>query len=88
LAFGIFFIGHHSLTGWSHLKQDFKMSNWKMWTLSLPFQIGAWLFLLGFYFFWPEQNQGMLWSKWGIFFIFISCVSFPHILAMHRFYRQ
>ncbi len=88
LAFGIFFIGHHSLTGWSHLKQDFKMSNWKMWTMSLPFQMGAWLFLLGFYFFWPEQNHEILWSKWGIFFIFISCVSFPHILAMHRFYRR
>jgi Brp/Blh family beta-carotene 15,15'-monooxygenase len=88
LAFGIFFIGHHSLTGWSHLKQDFKMSNWKMWTMSLPFQMGAWLFLLGFYFFWPEQNHGILCSKWGIFFIFISCVSFPHILAMHRFYRR
>jgi beta-carotene 15,15'-dioxygenase len=42
-AFGIYFIGQHSLTGWKHLKIYLRRESKDIWLQSLPFHIGAWI---------------------------------------------
>ena len=83
-AFGIYFILHHSRIGWKHLKISLSISNFRMYLLALPFNIGAIvLFLLFFNNFHLSLNQNIAY-----FFIFLSCVSFPHVLSMDEFYRN
>jgi len=90
LAFGTYFIGQHSITSWGHLKQHLQLENKKIWIHSLPFHLGAWLILFLFFAIWPSlQNQiNTAYSAWGIFFIFISCVSFPHVIFMNKLYQK
>ncbi len=88
LSFGLYFIGQHSLTSWKHLQLHLKISNKIIWLQSLPFHLGAWLILGFFYFFWPLQSEFNQSQQWGIFFIFIACISFPHVIAMHGMYRK
>jgi len=42
-AFGIYFIGQHSFTGWKHLKIYLHRESKDIWIQSLPFHIGAWI---------------------------------------------
>jgi lycopene beta-cyclase len=90
LAFGIYFIGQHSITSWRHLKQHINLENKKIWIHSLPFHLGAWIILILFFIVWPSiQNQiNAAYNAWGIFFIFISCVSFPHVIIMNKLYKN
>lgn len=88
LAFGLYFIGQHSLTGWRHLKSHLQMSHKTIWLHSLPFHAGAWILLAAFYFYWPAAQQGSYGTNWGLFFIFIACISLPHTLAMNTVYRK
>ena len=46
VAFGIYFIGQHSLTGWRHIKNHIGWSHKQLWLHALPFHFGAWLLLL------------------------------------------
>jgi lycopene beta-cyclase len=87
IAFGLYFIGQHSYTGWQHIQRHLNMSNKAIWLHSLPFHVGAWLFLALFYFLWPIQPNLNEQLPWGVFFIFIACISFPHVLAMQTVYR-
>ncbi len=87
-AFGIYFIGQHSLTGWKHLKIYLHTESKDIWLQSLPFHVGAWIIWGLFYFFWPLTNYSDAYSQWGLFFIFIACLSFPHVITMHRMYRR
>ena len=83
-SFGIYFIFHHSRIGWKHLKRSLSISNFRMYFLALPFNIGAIvLFFLFFNNFHLSLNQNIAY-----FFIFLSCVSFPHVLSMDVFYRN
>lgn len=88
LAFGIYFIGQHSMTGWWHLKQYLHKTNKNIWLESLPFHLWAWIILLWFYFFWPLQESDTDFWKWAVFFIFIACISFPHVITMHLMYKK
>jgi lycopene beta-cyclase len=88
LAFGLYFIGQHSVTSWKHISTELNQSNKNIWLHSLPFHLGAWLILALFVFFWPTDgiyNFEML-NKFGVFFIFISCISFPHVITMNMLY--
>ena len=82
VAFGIYFIFHHSYNGWSHLKSSLGKSNLELFKNALPFNVGAFALFL---FFFLNQDAS-LESNVSLFFVFISCISFPHILCMHRFY--
>tara|TARA_Y100000589_G_scaffold143076_1_gene136546 strand:- start:61 stop:1962 length:1902 start_codon:yes stop_codon:yes gene_type:complete len=83
-AFGLYFIFHHSRLGWSHLKKSLGFSNLRMYLVALPFNIGAIiLFLLFFFEFNLSINQNIAY-----FFIFLSCVSFPHVISMSIFYKN
>jgi lycopene beta-cyclase len=87
LAFGVYFIGQHSLVGWGHLRLHLQESGARIWWKSLPFHLGAWAIMACFYFWNPGIVYGSL-SKWGVFFMVISCISFPHMLAMHSMYGK
>jgi Brp/Blh family beta-carotene 15,15'-monooxygenase len=86
-AFGLYFIFQHSALGWGHLRQRLKLTHFQMWKQSLVFQLGAWIFLLVYMYYWPlnAMNNNVGWS---VFFIFLSSLSFPHVLAMLRFYNR
>lgn len=90
IAFGTYFIGQHSITSWGHLKQHIQLDSQKIWMHSLPFHIGAWLIMILFFIFWPQfqSETNTSYNVWGIFFIFISCVSFPHVILMNKLYNK
>lgn len=90
LAFGTYFIGQHSITSWGHLKQHIQNNNRKIWIHALPFHLGAWFILVLFFLLWPmiQSEISSSYNAWGIFFIFISCVSFPHVIFMNKLYKQ
>ena len=82
-AFGSYFIFHHSLMGWHHLRAHSGWSNRQLWGWGAPFTAGAFLFLIG----------GALWAsagewRWGVLFALLSAISLPHILESHRFLGQ
>jgi Brp/Blh family beta-carotene 15,15'-monooxygenase len=87
-AFGLYFIGQHSHVSWSQIQQHLKMSHRSIWLHALPFHAGAWLILLLFYYLWPSTQQGISAGTLGLFFIFIACISFPHVMAMQTVYRK
>lgn len=80
-AFGIYFIGQHSITGWKHLTIKLKSNNISLFKKALPYNLVAWLLfsllLVNYNNFWLSS-----------FFILISCISLPHVLVMHRFYNE
>ncbi len=84
-AFGLFFVFNHSINSSIHLMDGFSKKAIELFKKALPFTLAAFLFLGGFYFFrtWFSA-EGWI----AAFFIFISCISFPHVFAMHRFYRS
>ena len=87
-AFGIYFIGQHSLSSWSHSSIYLKQSNKSMWMHALPFHLGAWaLLVIGLLVnaFMIHTTEAQLW---GTFFIFIACISFPHAIWMHKLYTR
>ena len=80
-SFGIYFIAQHSFHGWRHLKNNLKMSTYRLWLKSLPFSSGgALLFILLFFIDFTNYI--------GMFFILLSCISLPHVFSMHHFYGR
>ena len=87
-SFGLYFIGQHSMNGWSHLKQGMKVNNSALYLKALPFTIGALVLFAAFIFLLSNNylsyfNENLI----TIFFVFISCISFPHVMAMDKFYK-
>lgn len=88
-AFGLYFIGQHSMNGWSHLRQGMQTGNRMLFLKALPFTVGAVLLLLGFFLL--TESQFIPWNKEqfiSVFFVFLACLSMPHVWAMNRFYKQ
>ena len=88
-AFGLYFIGQHSVNGWSHLKKGLKVGNKDLFIKAFPFTLRAFILFVVIYL--------VLQSSWlnytneqvlATFFVFISCISFPHVIAMHKFYKK
>ncbi len=87
-SFGLYFIGQHSMNGWSHLKQGMSVDNKSLYLKALPFTIGALVLFAAFIYllrnnYLTEFNESLI----TIFFVFISCISFPHVMVMNRFYN-
>jgi lycopene beta-cyclase len=88
-AFGLYFIGQHSLNGWSHLKYRMNSSSKTLMLKALPFTLGA--FLLFFVLLFAGYNgllENLKGKEIATIFIFVSCISFPHVIEMHRFYQD
>ena len=81
-AFGIYFIFQHSRLGWRHIQKHFNVSSTELWSKSALFSLGAYgLFFLLWCFL--DDN----WDSYlGTFFIFLSAISFPHVIRMKTFY--
>jgi Brp/Blh family beta-carotene 15,15'-monooxygenase len=86
-GFGLYFIGVHSYSGWMSIRNGLQFSHGEMMRKAAPYTILAILFILGFIWLQPlntyELSQVTAW-----FFIALSCISTPHILLMHYFYRH
>jgi hypothetical protein len=55
----------------------------------MPFTLGAVALLIGFFVL--NQTQFISWNHRqfiSVFFVFLACLSMPHVWAMHRFYKQ
>ncbi len=83
MAFGLYFIGQHSLEAWTHLKEAITLSDRSMWQEALPLTIGAFLFCAIFVLTLSLQPFHLGWI-----IIAGSCITFPHILYMDSFYRR
>jgi lycopene beta-cyclase len=89
IAFGLYFVGQHSISGWSHIKAQMQVSSWALFIKALPFHAGAWLLLGLFYAAYGFSGSPQAWQGGAAyFFMFLSCLSFPHVWAMHRFYQR
>lgn len=83
LTFGLYFIFQHSKIGWMHLKKNLQKTHFNMFMNALPFNIGAiFLYLVFIYLLDLEMKQCLAY-----FFIFLSAISFPHVICMHLFYK-
>ena len=70
-AFGIYFIFNHSLLGWSHLKNHFKVNSIQLWKKASMFSFGAYSLFFIIYWVLNEDFGNYL----GTFFIFLSAIS-------------
>ncbi len=88
-SFGLYFIGQHSIHGWCHLKKGLNVNNTSLYLKTLPFTLGAFLLFFTLYFC---IEKGLLVAIKSqiiiVFFIFTSCISFPHVLTMNVFYKN
>lgn len=88
-SFGLYFIGQHSLNGWIHLKQGLNANNKTLYMKALPFTLGAFLLFGILALVINNSNYSSLEDYLiPVFFIFISCISFPHVIAMNSFYKN
>ena len=88
-AFSLYFIGQHSLNGWRHLKNGLQTNSKTLYLKSLPFNLGAIGILVISY--WLNERYFLFKNNFemaSIFFIFLSCISFPHFIWMHKFYKK
>lgn len=88
-AFGLYFIGQHSVNGWSHLKRGLNVGNKDLFLKALPFTLRAFILFIIIYI--VLQSSWLNYSNEQVlatFFVFISCISFPHVIAMHKFYKK
>ena len=88
-AFGLYFIGQHSLNSWHHIKKGLAITNMQFIFKALPFTLGS-FFLFGIVIY-LVKNEIIMFKNYNwveIIFMFISCVSLPHILVIHSFYRR
>ena len=81
-AFGVYFVFHHSFLGWNHLKKGLNKTHLELLELSAPFSLGAFAILSLFFFSGNLAIHGFA----PLFFVILSCLSFPHVLEMHSFY--
>jgi len=88
LSFALYFIGQHSVTAWNDIRNHLAISNSRLWLKSLYFHAAAWIFLLCFLFYWLPSYPNDEAKLWAMFFIFISCISFPHAFYMNLMYRM
>jgi Brp/Blh family beta-carotene 15,15'-monooxygenase len=87
-SFALYFIGQHSINGWSYLKQKLRTDDLPLFMKAIPFTLGAFI-IFGTLIY--SMQTGLLdeFNKhWQTgFFVYISCISFPHVIAMHKFYK-
>lgn len=87
LTFAIFFIIQHSGNSWQHLKNKLNYNNLGLYKKALPFSLGAFL-LLGLIYLNYTECLISTSSIMSYFFIFLACISLPHVVLMHLFYKE
>lgn len=87
LAFGLYFVGSHSVNAWGHIATKLKTPTQKLYLQSLPFNLGA-LLIFAIFLYLQRANAQLIQSYAATFFVFLACVSLPHIVLMHLFYKK
>jgi len=87
LAFGLYFVGSHSVNAWRHIASKLQIAPQKLYLESLPFNVGALIIFIVFLYL-QNANAQLIQSYAATFFIFLACVSLPHIILMHLFYKK
>jgi lycopene beta-cyclase len=87
LAFGLYFVGSHSVNAWGHIAGKLQIAPKKLYIESLPFNVGA-LLIFSLFFYLQHTNAQLVQSYAAVFFVFLACVSLPHIILMHLFYKK
>jgi hypothetical protein len=87
LAFGLYFVGSHSVNAWGHIAGKLQIAPKKLYIESLPFNVGA-LLIFSIFFYLQHTNAQLIQSYAAVFFVFLACVSLPHIILMHLFYKK
>ncbi len=85
-AFWLYFIIQHSTNAWKHLKDKLSMSSIQLFSKALLYTSGA--FVLFFILLWYSAYFKTIDNFWAIVFVFLSCISFPHFIIMHSFYKK
>lgn len=87
IAFSIYFICQHSLNAWSHLQRQLKIHSYGLYKKALPHTLGAFVILITC--IWLNINESnQVKTILPSFFIFLACISLPHFVLMHLFYKQ
>ena len=86
-AFSLYFIGQHSYNAWMHIKHSLSTSYLSLYKNASPFTLGA-LFIFVAIYFYGKFNLEYLKSLSSNFFIFLACISLPHFVLMHLFYKK
>jgi Brp/Blh family beta-carotene 15,15'-monooxygenase len=86
-AFGLYFIVQHSINAWVHLTNGLSSNNISLYKKALPFTLGAILLFIIIVIF---NNNSLIQNDRIIplFFIFLACISLPHVILMHSFYES
>jgi Brp/Blh family beta-carotene 15,15'-monooxygenase len=86
VAFGLYFILQHSDNAWKHLKHGLKMNSIGLYKKASLYTLGAFL-VFGLIILNAEKLDSFH-ALWTQFFIFIACISLPHFIIMHLFYKK
>jgi len=87
-AFGLYFIGQHSVAGWTHLQRHMKKSGLELWRLALPFTLGAWALIAAGIWGLTSAQVADTDATAGAFFVLLGSISIPHIFESHLFLRN
>lgn len=87
-AFGSYFIFYHSVNAWHQLKSKLSIKNLLLYKEAFPYTLGSLLIfvLIGGYLYFLDQNKFQLFEP--VFYVFIACISLPHVVLMHFFYKN
>jgi lycopene beta-cyclase len=86
MAFGIYFVGIHSVKSWMHLQKGLSFSFGKLLLCATPFTLGA--FAVGLALYWGLRKFDLPFDQWiPYLFLFLAAISAPHIFYMHKFYK-
>jgi lycopene beta-cyclase len=87
LAFTLYFVFQHSCNAWSHICKGLSIGSVALYKKGLPYLLGALLiFVCMLLFDLPSQFDTT--TVIATMFVFISCISLPHFVIMHFFYRD
>jgi membrane protein CcdC involved in cytochrome C biogenesis len=87
-AFGCYFIFYHSANAWHQLKTKLSLNNSLLYKKSLPFTLGSLLVLVFISAYLYFINPIKIEMFEPVFYVFIACISLPHVVLMHFFYKN
>jgi len=87
LSFGLYFVLQHSWNAWLHMKKELKLSSWTLYKEAIPYTVGA-VCILSLIFVVDSAVLPYSQNIMSSIFTFLSCISLPHFLLMHLFYKQ
>jgi cell division protein FtsW (lipid II flippase) len=86
-AFSLYFICQHSVNAWQDLKNGLNLNSLQLYKQALPYLLGAIIVFVFILMFNPIKDYSRM-TVISSFFIFLSCISLPHVILMHVFYKQ